>query len=131
MCETITKYSTNDEEYRYDELYEVFDDLASGDGFEIDMEYYSAEFTPLESRHVIFADNIIEDIDGRVYDCIGGDDYNGFSDNVSKEAQDELQELLNNWCEKYDLLNGFSIYVGGSSKTHYVTEEDIKEYASE
>jgi hypothetical protein len=113
-------YSLDEECYHSD-----FSSIA--DELEVGTMYHKAEKTPYESSDFIseyFISGILEQIDERVDDEIGEayEDYSCFYD-TSKEAQEELKDLIAKWSEKHvDLLGFFEVK---NSVALRATEDDL------
>jgi len=113
-------YSLDEECYHSD-----FGSIA--DELEVGTMYYKAEKTPYESSDFIseyFISGILEKIDDRVDEELG-EAYEGYSCfyNTSKEAEEELKDLISKWSEKHvDLSSFFKVK---NSVALWATEDDL------
>lgn len=115
-------YSTNDEDFCYDDLGDVLDALDCDGRLEVGTVYYEADSQPLTIAKLLRADTLLEQADECGYDLIGESWDNPFS--VSKAAEVELQELLNAWAAKHvDVSHYYEIV--GKSRALQVTEADL------
>ena len=113
-------YSLDEECYHSD-----FSDIA--DDLEVGTMYHKAEKTPYESSSFVseyFISEILKMIDERVGDAIHGEFYGDYYfSGVSKEAQEELKDLVAKWSEKHvDLSRFFKVK---NSVALWATEDDL------
>lgn len=117
-----TCYSTNNEDFCHAELGDVLDALDCDGRLEVGTVYYEADSQPLTIAKLLRADTVLEQADEFGYDLIGESWDNPFS--VSKEAEAELQELLNAWAAKHvDVSRYYEIV--GKTRELQVTAADL------
>lgn len=117
-----TCYSLDDEDFCYSCPEDVFDALDREGRLKVGTPYYEAAARPLTTQRLLRADVLLDDADSTGYDLVGDSWFNPF--NVSKEAEAELQKLLNTWAAKYvDVSHYFEII--GRPKLLRVTEADL------
>ena len=130
MNEKKLCYSRDNETFNVDNIGDLMDDMASDDALEEGAVYYEADCTDMTHEYVVSGfsvDNLLEELDNSAYDDIGevyGNDYY----NVTKEAKDELRELLIGWARKHVALRYWRI--DGLSREKTFTKEDVEEYFS-
>lgn len=118
-------YSANDEDFNYNTAGEVFYYLDSEGDLVVGRIYYEADCCRMEPSDLIRAYQVIEQIGESMWDEIGetADTY----PDVSKEAEAELQSLLNEWVLKHaDPSNYWRVV--GKSRPMMVTEQDIADF---
>ena len=116
-------YSTNDEEFIYDDVGDVLDALDCDGRLEVGQVYYEIDVVPCNPREFLQADSILESADQLAYDELGESSEDLFS--VSIEAGVELQALLDAWVDKH--LAGTRLWkCVGKSRECVVTEGDVK-----
>lgn len=123
MNNVIECWSTNDEDFNYtsiEELFESNDELQVGDTVYVG-EGHKPKFTDL-----IDADQVCDIIDNAAYD-FGGEYAEGVLDNVDEAAKQELNELLSSWMDKHIKLNFYQVF---NNKPVIITEELFQEYGS-
>ena len=119
----LTVYSKDDENFNYEELGELFDEMTSDGTLEVGTIYYKAQAKYTESTDFINVNAVLEMFDERAYDDIGECYNNDYSD-CSAEARDELKSLLNEWSSKHISLKYWIIK--GKSTEMTVTQEDTE-----
>ena len=117
-----TYYSTDDENYCYETLGDVFDALESDGLLVAGAIYWEADFLPMEPQQALTAAQVLDEADERGYDLIGESWYNPFS--VPRDAQMELQSLLDAWAAKHVDLSPYYTMVGKQRQLE-VTEADL------
>lgn len=118
-------YSTDDETFDKRGLDEVIDDLECDYTYDemIGMEYYSADYKPVDLSKYLNASSILDDADDYLYDNIRIEDR--VFDEVSKEAVIELDILLKLWLDKHFSNHGLYEIVGKST-TYIITKDDLE-----
>jgi hypothetical protein len=110
-------WSRDEENYSYDSLDELLathDDLVEGDTV-----YVGKGDTP-DPGSWVDADDILENLS-----CRAGDDCGEFADDypdVTKEAKEELQTLLEAWARKYCTP---TFYMIKEQREYEITAEDV------
>ena len=118
-------YSRDDENFNFSSLDELFDDLAAEGLLNIGEVYYSAESTPFNPEGYIRVDNLLEELDARIYDDLG-ECYNYDLSGLPIEAKDNLKEILSTWMNKHVSMNYWTIK--GKSIECTIQEGDIYEH---
>jgi len=104
------------------EVGDVIDALECEGRLEVGTIYYEADSQPLTVPKLLRADMVLEQADEAGYDLVGECWDNPFS--VSKDAEAELQELLNAWAGKHvDVSHYYEIV--GKTRELRVTEADL------
>lgn len=117
-----TYYSTDDENYCHETPSDAFDALDSEERLVVGEIYWEADFLPMEPQQVLSAAHVLEEADERGYDIIGETWDNPFS--VPRDAQMELQSLLDAWAAKHvDLSRYYTIL--GKPRQLTVTDADL------
>ena len=93
-----TYYSTDDENYSHETVGDALDALDSDGRLAAGTSYWAADFLPMEPQQALDAAQVLELADERGYDMIGEAWGNPFT--VSRDAQVELQTLLDTWAKK-------------------------------
>lgn len=119
-------YSRNDEDFIYDSLDSLFDDLYSDDELTVGIPYYEVETVPAEPSDFLNADRILDDADEVGY-AEHGESWNNEFGDVDAAAKKELQELLNSWFERHINIGYFTKIVG-ESKRSFVTKSDVDNF---
>lgn len=121
-------YSTNDEDFTFTELEDLISELESNGDLVVGYTYYEADFKRISGEDIVSVDRIIEDMDERLYDLVGEAAEDGCD--ASKEAVQELADLVAQWADKHaDIKRYFTIV--GKSRQKEITEEDLPaEYQS-
>jgi hypothetical protein len=115
-------YSTNDEEFIYDDVGDVLDALDCDGWLEVGQVYYEIDVVPCNPREFLQAGLILENADQMAYDELGETSEDLFA--VGTEAEAELQALLDAWADKH--LAGTRLWkCVGKSRGCVVTEEDL------
>ena len=115
-------YSTDDEDFCFHSLDEVFDDLASDGNLEEGAIYYEVDFRRMTGKDVVSVTRLIEDMEERLYDEIGEAAEGGLD--VSNEAAEELEAFIAQWIDKHTDVNRYYKIVG-KSRVLTVTAEDL------
>lgn len=117
-----TYYSTDDENYSHAAVGDVLDALDSEGRLAAGTIYWEADFLPMEPQQVLDAEQVLEQADERGYDMTGEAWDNPFS--VSRDAQFELQEMLDAWAKKHVDVSCYYTMVG-KPRQLAVTEADL------
>jgi len=91
-------YSLNDEDYRFDDLNDLLQELEDNDELVVGTEYWEAEARRPKASDFFSADEVLE----RANECAGdeGGDWAEDFAMVSDDAKAELESLLSEWAEK-------------------------------
>ena len=116
-----TVYSRDNEDFSFEELGDLFDDMESDGCFEVGTIYYIVEAKETEGTDFINVKRVLEMFDEQAYDDIG-ECYNNDYSSCSEEAKSELNLLLNEWSSKHIELNYWLIR--DKSTEVEVTQED-------
>ena len=120
--EMKTYYSTDDEYYCHETLGDVFDALVSDGRLMAGTIYWEADFQPMETQQALSAAWVLDEADEKGYDLIGESWDSPFS--VSRDAQLELQSMLDAWAAKHvDVSHYYTIV--GKPRQMTVTEADL------
>lgn len=115
-------YSTDNENFCHAELGDVLDALECEGRLEVGTVYYEADSQPVTIAKLLRADILLEQADEAGYDLVGESWDDPFS--VSKEAEAELQELLNTWAAKHvGVIHYYEIV--GKTRECRITEADL------
>lgn len=120
-----TFYSIDNENFIYETFGEVLDALDNDWRLGVDAIYYEADFLPMEPQQVLTAARVLDEANERGYDLIGETWDNPFS--VSRDAQFELQELLDTWAAKHVDLSVYYV-ISGDSRERAVTLDEVCEF---
>ena len=115
-------YSTDNENFCHARLGDVLYALKCEGRLEVGTVYYEAFSQPVEMSKLLRADLVLEQADDVGYDLIGESWDSPFS--VSKEAEAELQLLLDAWAEKHVDIGRYYEIVGNTRELR-VTEADL------
>ena len=117
-----TYYSTDGENYSYETVGDALDELDSDGRLVVGTIYWEADFLPMEPQQALNAAQVLEEADERGYDLIGEAWGNPFS--VPRDAQMELQNLLDAWAAKHvDMSRYYTI--SGKPRQLKVTDADL------
>ena len=116
-------YSLDDENFNFSSLDEVFDDLKSEGLLRVGQVYYSADSETFNPLKYIKVDNILENLDERMYDDLG-ECYNYDMSCASVAAKEELEALMKDWVEKHIKMNYWT--TKGESVECTVEEGDLE-----
>lgn len=119
----ITLYSKDNEDFPFNSLDDLFDELSSEGELEVGRKYYSVVATDILPEDYICVDSILERIDEEIYEDTGECYDNDFS-NTSREAKDALKILIVGWANKHVALNYWK-FDNKNIKEHVITEDDI------
>jgi len=121
-----TAYSTDDEDFRYQEPDEAIDAL-EGDGRLMEgAVYYEIDTEAVDLAAFMDAEMILENAEDQLYGEVGEAAEDAYA--ASKEAVAELNALLKAWVAKH--LAGTNVWrCVGKSREVYVTAEDVAERA--
>ena len=117
-----TYYSTDDQNYSHETVGDALDALDSDGRLAAGTIYWAADFLPMEPQQALNAAQVLEEADERGYDLIGEAWDNPFS--VSRDAQVELQTLLDAWAKKHVDVSIYSTRVGRPRQLK-VTDADL------
>lgn len=120
--QVYTYYSTDDENYSYETVGDALDALDSDGRLAAGTSYWEADFLTMEPQQALDAAQVLELADERGYDLIGEVWDNPFS--VSRDAQVELQTLLDTWAKKHVDVSIYYTMVG-KPRQLAVTEADL------
>lgn len=123
MTDATTKektlcWSYDEEDYSYSDLGDLID--THRDDLEVGSIVYVGEAVRPSPLSFVDADDICEMLAERACDC-HGEFAEDFPD-ASKEAKDELDELLRAWCEKHCQITFYSVV---NSRPYTITAEDL------
>lgn len=121
-------YSTNDEDFHYDKLGELFDDLDSDGELVLGRAYYEAdcrEITASDFTGKRRIESILEQFDEDLYEEIGEIADNDFT-GVTDEAKAELASFLSAWIEKHVNVGRYWKIIG-KTRPMQVTAEDLRD----
>ena len=117
-----TYYSTDDENYCHETPGDVFDALYSEGRLVAGAIYWEADFLLMEPQQALNAAQVLEEADERGYELIGEVWDNPFS--VPRDAQMELQNLLDAWAAKHvDVSRYYTM--SGKPRQLKVTDADL------
>lgn len=115
-------YSTNDEDFKFTEFSDLIDELESNGDLAVSATYYEADFRRITAKDIVSMDRVVEDMDERMYDLVGEAAEDGID--VSKEAEEELEAFLIQWCDKHADISRYYTIVG-KSREMKITEADL------
>lgn len=119
-------YSTDDEDFRYQEPDEVLDELAVEGRLTEGEVYYEIGIEIVDLADCMIAADVLERAEEQLYDLVGEAAEDAFL--VRDEATDELNALLKAWVAKH--LAGTNVWrCVGKSRELRVTAEDVAEHA--
>lgn len=121
---TFTCYSSNDEEFNFDELGDLIDHM---DDPQVGDVYYEADAvrcTSVDGINSHTVDSILENMDERMYDEIG-ECYDNECSDVSDEAKQELRSMIEAWAQKHINLSRFW-RIKGKSRECRLSKEDLE-----
>jgi hypothetical protein len=110
-------WSTNEETFDCDSLEEVLD---SNDGLEVGSVVYFGEKKNVDASDLFFSDWVIDGMSEQAYEMVGevAENY----PNVSKEAREDLNALVEGWINKHCQPNFWQVL---NVKKYEITEEDL------
>jgi hypothetical protein len=111
-------WSADGEMYNFESLNDL---IQCHDELTIGSIIYRGEAQPINHKHLIDADDIIETIGERAYDMVGecADDY----PHVTKDARTELTNLVHDWIERHVPPNFWTVM---NIKEYTITENDME-----
>lgn len=122
-------YSINEEDYNFDSISAVIDDLTNntplGESI-VGLKYYEADAVPILHKHVFDKDDtmyFLENLDNQVGDQIGDCFDMQYTDVRPDELQD-LTDLIMNWL-KNNIKEG-KYYRVVNSQQKFITLEDLE-----
>jgi len=115
-------YSRDDEQFKFDSIGDLFDDMGCDDELKVGAIYYEADSRPVAPSDFYSVGRILEEMDETIE---LGECYDNDASNVSEEAKAELDAFLTGWIEKHINLRYWMII--GKSRQCVVTEDDLKE----
>lgn len=119
----MKKYSTNDEDFIYEGVSDIIDSADIAEEDLIGYTYYEMEAREIEAADVINIDQILENMDEKLYALVGECADNVFY-SLSKEAKNALHNYLVAFIEEHKVLDGYWKAVG-KSKELTITEADL------
>ena len=119
-----TFYSTDNVEFQYETFGDLLDSLEGETESVIGLEYYSAGVKEVDLSEYLSSDWILESADDYLYDNIQNDDGWDLFQSATKDAKQELRDLLKEWTLKHLSKNIVYKMVGKSTK-HTITEDNI------
>lgn len=119
-------YSRNDEEYNFESLHEVLQEMDEDGDLREGAVYWEADSRRPEPAEFFDAERVIEEAAERAYE-VGGDYAEDFGD-VSREAIAELQSLLKQWADKHCTVSFWTVH---GTKQMHVTAEMVAEYMAD
>ncbi len=121
MSDKTIMYSSNNEEFNFDDARELIDnyDMIVG------QKYWSCEFESIDIARVA-AEESMQRLDDYLYEEVGGDYYDPECVYIGAYAMKELQGLMAEFLKKHTglFLANYMRPVGKSTE-HAVTEEDL------
>lgn len=118
-------YSTNDEEYRYNDVSEVLQAMADDDALVEGATYYEIETEQVDMTSRLQARRVLEAAEEWLYDEIGEAAEDAYL--VNKEAEDEWNAFVAEWAAKH--ISARCWRCVGKSKELKVTAADVAEHA--
>lgn len=116
----LEAWSTNNEDFNYSSLEDLIDSNC-GD-LDVGQTVYVGDGRKPKLSEFCDADDVIELMQNRGYDI--GDEYaEGFMDDISPEAKQELDDLLKNWMKKHVAINFYTVH---GVREYVLTEEDLQ-----
>lgn len=119
-------YSTNNEEFNFDDENEALQALADDGELEEGRVYYEIETVPVDLAGYFDIKTIFESAEDRAYDEIGEVAEGAFG--VSEEAAEELVTAIRGWAKKHLSDRRYWKCVGESRELK-VTAEQVAEFA--
>ncbi len=118
-------YSTNDEDFNYQDASDALQALADDGELVEGRIYYEIDTAPVNLAEYLEAERILENAAEWIYDEVGEAAEDAY--NVSKEAEAEWNALTAAWAAKH--LTGRLWKCVGTSRTLAVTAEDVASHA--
>lgn len=118
-------YSTNNEDFNHDSLWEAMEELDGIDGLEVGQTVYEADATRHPAGYYFDIGHMFEQMGERANDH-GGEYADDFPD-VSPDKQAELEKLIRAWLDANVKVNFYTVR---NSKEITITEEMILEHRS-
>lgn len=121
----MKRYSINDEDYIYDSVEEVVDDMEANDGERetlVGSTYYELEVKPLDASTFVGVDRIVESVTDDLYEEVGE-----VAELLVRPTDDqlfELKSLVVDWFRKNTNLETFWVGVGKAVEK-VITEDDL------
>lgn len=119
-----TWYSLNDEDFIYEDLFGLFEEMKSNGDFEIGATYYEADFCKVKASDVVKVDWILDEINEQLYDIVGEFAIDSFQ---YKGKVEELQKLIEDWIDSNTNISEFYRIVG-NSREKKITQEEFQDY---
>lgn len=119
-----TWYSLNDEDFIYEDLFGLFEEMKSNGDFEIGATYYEADFRRMKASDVVNVHWILEEINEQIYDIVGDFAIDSFQ---YKGKVEELQKLIEDWINSNTNISEFYRVVG-NSREKKITQEEFEDY---
>ena len=119
----MKRYSINEEDFIFDSVSEVVDDMSNdGEGEPLGRTYYEMEVKPLKLESFIDTYRFIDDLQDKLYEEVG--EASDMFSTITKDASEELKELLVAWARKHTNLESFWV-ADGLARKMKVTEADL------
>lgn len=115
-------YSTNDEDFEFTSLGDLFDELASDGLLEEGTTYYEADFRHVTASDVFSLSCLIESMEERLYEEIGEAAEGAI--HATEVAEQELDSFIKQWIEKNTKVCSYYKVVG-KSRPMKVTASDL------
>ncbi len=116
----LEAWSTNNEDFTYKSLDDLIDSNIGE--LEVGQTVYVGDGKRPELSKLCNVDEVIELIEIRGRD-MGGEYAEGFMDDISPEAKQELDDLLKNWMKKHVAINFYTVH---GVREYVLTEEDLQ-----
>lgn len=113
-------YSANEEEFRYDSLGDLIDEMSGDPEGIVGRTYYRGIATKHAASYYFNVERLLEDMAESAYD-VAGEFSEDFTD-LSDEKQEELRKLVSAWVDANMPVTFWSV---SKTETLVVTQEDI------
>ncbi len=123
----ITRYGTNSIVFYYDSIHDLFDELNDKKLLHTGTPYWEADFTQIPISQLLNAESVIEMANDAGYEEMGEIWDNHFD--VSRQAKQELQSMLEEWASKYVDVSQCLILVRGPRRW-VVSAMNVLEHSS-
>ncbi len=118
-------YSTNNEDFNHDSLWEAMEEIDGNDGLEPGRVVYEADAQRRNAGYYFDIDLMFEQMGEHAYDHC--DEYADDFPDVSPDKKAELQKLVSDWLDANVKVNFYAVK---NRKEITITEEMIKEHRS-
>lgn len=122
-----TYYSTNNIVFYYDNIADLFSYLDDTKRLHTGTPYWEACCTPIHISQFLNAENVLEMANDLGYDEIGEIWDNHFD--VSRQAKQELQSILEEWASRYVDVSQFLI-LASEPRRRVVSAMNVLEHSS-